>query len=74
MDVEAPFCATPGQSVVVGLLAGVIGGLAGVAIGLEGAGVVALAAALAIGGELLAHAVRGDDQFRAAIRQVVGAR
>lgn len=74
MPLEVPFCDTPGQSVVVGLLSGAVGGLAGVAIGLGAPGVVTLAAALAIGGELLGHVVWGDQQFRAAIRQVRGQR
>ena len=65
-----PFCDTPGQSAIVGVLAGLVGGLAGLALGLETAGVVAVAAALAFAGDLGAHLLRGDDQFRAAVRQV----
>lgn len=70
--VEVPFCDTPGQSVAVGALAGVGGGLLGTAAELEGPAVVALAAGLALVGELVGHVVRGDDQFRAAVRQVRG--
>ena len=65
-----PFCDTPGQSAIVGVLAGLAGGLVGIALGLEPAGVVAVAAALALAGDLGAHLLRGDDQFRAAVRQV----
>ena len=65
-----PFCDTPGQSAIVGVLAGLAGGLAGVALGLETAGVVAVAAALAFAGDVGTHLLRGDDQFRAAVRQV----
>ena len=65
-----PFCDTPGQSAIVGVLAGLAGGLVGIALGLETAGVVAVAAALALAGDLGAHLLRGDDQFRAAVRQV----
>jgi hypothetical protein len=65
-----PFCDTPGQSAIVGVLAGLAGGLAGIALGLETAGVVAVAAALALAGDLGAHLLRGDDQFRAAVRRV----
>jgi LytS/YehU family sensor histidine kinase len=65
-----PFCDTPGQSAIVGVLAGLAGGLAGVSLGLETAGVVAVAAVLALTGDVGAHLLRGDDQFQAAVRQV----
>ena len=66
------YCETPGQSLLVALLAGLLGGVAGVAVGLGAAGVVALAAGLAVVGELAGHLLRGDDQFRRAVRQVRG--
>jgi hypothetical protein len=70
VPLDVPFCDTPGQSLVVGVAAGVAGGLAGAAAGLGTAGVVALAAGLALVGELGGHLLRGDEQFRAAVRQV----
>ena len=57
---------------LVALLAGLLGGVAGVAVGLGAAGVVALAAGLAVVGELAGHLLRGDDQFWRAVRQVRG--
>ena len=72
MSLGALYCETPGQSLLVALLAGLLGGVAGVAVGLGAAGVVALAAGLAVVGELAGHLLRGDDQFRRAVRQVRG--
>lgn len=71
MAIEVPFCDTPGQSAVVGVLAGGVGGIAGLAGDLGTPAVAALAGALAIVGELAAHGLRGDAQFRAAMRQVL---
>jgi len=70
MAAEIPFCDTPGQSALVGVLAGAVGGLVGLAAGLGTTGVVGVAAALAVVCDLGGHALRGDDQFRAAVRQV----
>lgn len=74
MGLEVPFCDTPGQSAVVGLLAGVAGGVGGITLGLGAPSVAGIAAALAIGGELVGHLVRRDEQFRAAVRQVTDRR
>ena len=65
-----PFCDTPGQSAIIGVLAGLAGGLAGLALGLETVGVVAVATVLALTVDVGAHLLRGDDQYRAAVRQV----
>ncbi|WP_255148675.1 hypothetical protein [Halorarius halobius] len=69
-----PFCDTPGQSLAVGLFAGLVAAGVGVAVGLGAVGVALLAGAVALVGELLAHAVRGDDQWRAAVTAVVNRR
>ena len=74
MSLGALYCETPGQSLVVALAAGLLGGLAGAAVGLGAVGVVALAAGLAVAGELAGHLLRGDDQFWRAVRQVRGDR
>jgi hypothetical protein len=63
----SPFCDTPGQSVAVGLLSGLVGGGVGLAAGLDAVAVAALAGLLALGGEVGAHVVRGDEQWREAI-------
>jgi hypothetical protein len=55
-----PYCDTPGQSVAAALLGGLLGGWLA----------LALAGALGGAGDLLAHVVRGDAQFRAAVLQV----
>lgn len=62
-----PFCDTPEQSVVVGLLSGLAGGGLGLAAGLDAVAVAALAGTLALGGEVGAHVVRGDQQWRDAV-------
>lgn len=71
MRFEVPFCDTPAQSAAVGVLARVAGGGVGLAAGLESPGVAAVATALAVGG---APPTPGDDQFRAAVRQITGRR
>lgn len=58
------YCDSPAQSVVVGVGAGLFGGLAGVALSLDLLGVVLVASVLAVVGELLAHARRGDLPIR----------
>jgi hypothetical protein len=63
-------CDTPVQSAVVALASGGLAGAAGVTLGAELFVVVALAATLAVGGEVTAHAVRGDDQWRDAVARV----
>lgn len=73
MAVTVPFCDTPGQSALVGVLAGTLGGLLGVALDLTPATVVAVAALLAVAGDIGGHLVRRDDQFVAAVRQLTGA-
>jgi hypothetical protein len=70
MTVGVPFCDTPGQSVVVGVGSGLLGGGGGIAVGLGPAGVAALAGGLALVGDLIGHAFRGDAVFREASEQV----
>ncbi|MFC7176075.1 hypothetical protein [Halosegnis marinus] len=60
-------CDTPGQSLVVMLVAGLLAGGAGLAAGLGPVAVALLAGALALVGEVGAHVVRGDPQWRAAV-------
>jgi hypothetical protein len=63
-------CETPGQSAAVALASGGVAGGAGLTLGVEPLAVVALAATLAVAGEVAAHAVRGDDQWRDAVARV----
>ncbi|MFQ3319036.1 MAG: hypothetical protein ACI8UR_000217 [Natronomonas sp.] len=72
MGITVPFCDTPGQSVVIGLLAGAIGGAVGLLVGLQPLGVAVVAGMLALVGELAGHLLRGDQQFRDAVQQVRG--
>jgi len=65
-------CDTPLQSVVVSLASGGIAGGLGLAADLGIASVALLAAACALAGEVGAHAVRGDDQWRAAVARLSG--
>ncbi|WP_136716881.1 hypothetical protein [Halorientalis salina] len=70
-----PFCDTPLQSLLVATGGGIAGGFSGLALGLGPAGTALLAGALAGLGDVSAHLVRGDEQFRAAlghVRQVLG--
>ncbi len=60
MTLGVPFCDSPDQSVAVGVFSGLVGGGAGLALGLGPIGVAALAGSLALGGELLGHALAGD--------------
>ena len=60
MTLGVPFCDRPGQSAAVGVLSGLAGGGAGLALGLGPVGVAALAGGIALGGELLGHALAGD--------------
>jgi hypothetical protein len=62
-----PFCDTPEQSLVVSLLSGLAGGGVGLAAGLDAGGVAVLAGTLALVGEVGAHVVRGDQQWRDAV-------
>ena len=63
-------CETPGQSAVVALGSGGFAGGVGLALGVEPLAVIALAATLAVCGEVTAHVLRGDDQWRAAVARV----
>lgn len=60
LGLTLPFCETPEQSAVVAVLSGGLGGGIGVAAGLDVVGVAALAGALALAGEAVGHAARGD--------------
>ena len=71
------FCDTPGQSAVAAAVGGLLGGGLAVTFGLGVTAAVLLAGFLAGGGDILAHVVRGDAQFRAAVtrvRQTLGRR
>lgn len=70
MECTVPFCDTPEQSVVVGVVAGLLGGAVGVVPGWGPIGVALAAGVLAVIGDLGAHAVRGDEQFRKALEQL----
>ena len=65
-------CDTPLQSVVVSLASGGIAGGLGLVVDLGIVPVALLAAACALAGEVGAHAVRGDDQWRAAVARLSG--
>lgn len=72
MERTVPFCETPGQSVAIGVFSGVIGGVLGLLLGFGLGSVVAVACLLAVVGDIGAHAVRRDAQFREAIAQLRG--
>lgn len=63
-------CDTPRQSAVAAVAGGLVGGAAGVAVGLDVLGVAVLAGLLGGLGDVGAHLLRGDAQFRAAVAQV----
>jgi len=63
-------CDTPGQSLVVSLASGLLAGGVGLSLGFDPVAVAALAGAFAVAGELAAHVVRGDEQWRAAVAAV----
>jgi hypothetical protein len=63
-------CDTPGQSLVVSLASGLLAGGFGLSVGFGPLAVAALAGAFAVAGELAAHAVRGDEQWRAAVASI----
>jgi len=65
-----PFCDTPLQSLLAATGGGIAGGVTGLALGLEPVSTAVLAAVLAGLGDVSAHVVRGDDQFRAAVARV----
>jgi len=65
-----PYCETPWQSVAAAVTGGVAGGVSGVALALDPTGVVVLAGALGGVADLVAHVVRRDPQFVAALREV----
>lgn len=66
------FCDTPGQSVIASVVGGLIGGLAGVTLGFGSVGVALLAGILGGLGDLVAHFIRKDEQFREAVAEVRG--
>jgi hypothetical protein len=67
-----PYCETPWQSVAAAVAGGVAGGVSGVALGLDPVGVVLLAGGLGGVSDLVAHVVRRDPQFVAAVETVRG--
>ncbi|MUV86146.1 hypothetical protein GJ631_06045 [Natronomonas sp. CBA1123] len=70
MGPTVPFCDTPEQSAVVGVVAGLLGGAVGVVLGWGPVGVAVAAGVLAAIGDLGTHAVRGDEQFQKALEQL----
>ena len=65
-------CDTPLQSVAVSLVSGGLAGGLGLAADLGIVPVALLASACALAGELAAHAVRGDDAWRATVATLHG--
>ncbi|WP_247005376.1 hypothetical protein [Halorientalis litorea] len=65
-----PLCDTPGQSAVAAAVGGLLGGGLAVTFGLGVTVAVLLAGFLAGAGDILAHVLRGDAQFRAAVTRV----
>lgn len=63
-------CDTPGQSLIVMLASGVLAGGLGLSLGFGPLAVAALAGTFALVGELGAHVVRSDEQWRAAVASV----
>ncbi|MFW5963678.1 MAG: hypothetical protein ACOCQM_02340 [Natronomonas sp.] len=70
MERTVPFCDTPEQSAVVGVIAGLLGGAVGVVLGWGPISVALTAGLLAVIGDIGTHAVRGDEQFRNALEQL----
>jgi hypothetical protein len=64
------FCETPGQSAVAALAGGFLGGAVGVSLGFGVIGVAALGGVLGGAGDVAAHLIRRDEQFREAVSQV----
>lgn len=60
LGLTLPFCDTPERMAIVGAGSGLIGGGIGLAAGFDLLGVVVLASALAVAGELAGHAADGD--------------
>jgi len=65
-----PVCETPEQSVVAAVVGGLVGGLVGVSLGFGVAGVAVLAGALGGVGDIAAHALVRDEQFREAVARL----
>ena len=65
-----PYCDSPAQSAVAAVLGGLLGGTLALAFGLSLPTTLLLAGLLGGCGDLLAHVVRGDPQFRAAVTRV----
>jgi len=66
------FCDTPVQSAVAAVLGGLLGAVVGVSLGFGVVGVAVLAGVLGGAGDVAAHLVRRDEQFREAVAQVRG--
>jgi uncharacterized protein YcfJ len=64
------FCDTPVQSAVAAVVGGLLGGAVGAGLGFGTLGVVALAGLLAGVGDVVAHIIRRDEQFREAVSGV----
>lgn len=60
LGLTLPFCDTPERMAIIGAGSGLMGGGVGLAAGFDVVGVVVLAGALAIAGEVAGHAVDGD--------------
>ena len=63
-------CETPGQSAVAAVVGGLLGGAVGAGLGFGIVGVVALAGVLGGAGDVVAHIIRCDEQFREAVSDV----
>jgi hypothetical protein len=60
LGLTLPFCDTPERMAVIGAASGLVGGVVGLVAGLDVIGVVGLAGALAVAGEMAGHAADGD--------------
>jgi hypothetical protein len=69
MEPSVPFCDTPRQSAAVGVLAGIVGGGVGLLFEAGLWSVITATGLLAAVGDIGVHLLRGDEQFRAAVRQ-----
>ncbi|MDY6780504.1 MAG: hypothetical protein SV760_08180 [Halobacteria archaeon] len=65
-----PFCETPEQSAVAGVVGGLAGGGVGVALGFDPVGVALLSGFVGGFGDLGIHAVRRDEQFGEAVSRL----